>query len=142
MARDVESATDLVDDLVARATAATRLAYAPYSRFQVGAALLTTTGAVFTGVNVENRSYPMSMCAERVAVGAAVAALGPEVRVSMVAVVAGDASPCAPCGGCRQVLTEFGAPDGLVVVYRTGDGLTRAPLSTLLPGGADFLVDG
>lgn len=102
-------------------------AYAPYSQFTVGAALLLSDGSVVTGCNVENASYGLAMCAERVAVGCAVAngtaggaAGGTEsgaesaVHILAVAVASPDASPCLPCGACRQVLHEFGC--GRVVV--------------------------
>lgn len=91
----------------------TRLnAHAPYSRFQVGAALLASDGRVFTGCNVENLSYGLTMCAERVAIGAAVAA--GVTRFEAVAVVAETGVPISPCGACRQVLAEFGVPKVLL----------------------------
>lgn len=104
-------------------------AYAPYSMFAVGAAVLAG-GRVFTGVNVENASYPLTVCAERNAVAAAVAA--GEREVEAVAVVAGDADPTPPCGGCRQVLSEFG-PDALVVCESVGGRRREWRLSDLLP---------
>ena len=87
----------------------TRLkAHAPYSQFQVGAALLASDGRVFTGCNVENLSYGLTMCAERVAIGAAIAAGANQFEA--VAVVADTGVPISPCGACRQVLAEFGVP--------------------------------
>ncbi len=91
--------------LIAAARAAQRAAYAPYSKFPVGAALLTSGGKVFTGVNVENASYGLSICAERVAVGKAVSE--GHRKFQAIAVVAPSAS-LSPCGACRQVLAEFG----------------------------------
>lgn len=106
-------------------------AYAPYSRYQVGAALLAADGRVFTGCNVENASFGLSMCAERVAVGAAVAAGAKSFSAIAVAVV--GKSPASPCGACRQVLAEFGP--GLRVLLANEDGRYRATtLRTLLPG--------
>ncbi len=102
-------------------------AYAPYSRFRVGAALLLADGAVVTGCNVENASYGLCICAERNAVFRAVGERGPGVRVVAVAVanLQGAASP--PCGACRQVLSEFVADDA-VVIFPGEDGLRGAPV--------------
>jgi cytidine deaminase len=124
---------EVVDDLVAAARKARKRAYAPYSDFHVGAAVLAG-GRTFTGVNVENASYPLSVCAERNAVAAAVAA-GKTV-IDAVVVVADDADPTPPCGGCRQVLHEFGP--GMLVVAEADNG-RRAEwvLSSLLPAAFD-----
>ena len=121
------------DDLLARAEAVAACAYAPYSRAQVGCAFVTTSGEVFTGCNVENASYGLTMCAERVAMGTAVAALGPTMRWQRLAVVArGLEFP--PCGACRQVLAEFAAPDAEVTFLRDGLPVTMT-LRALLPAG-------
>jgi cytidine deaminase len=115
--------------LVAAATAARRHAYAPYSHFAVGAAVLAE-GGIHAGANVENASYGLSMCAERSAVFGAASAGARTVRA--VAIVTDTATPTPPCGACRQVLREFG-PD-LVVVSATLSGLLRERhLSDLLP---------
>ncbi|MEW6657645.1 MAG: cytidine deaminase [Thermodesulfobacteriota bacterium] len=107
-------------------------AYAPYSRLRVGAAVLTAQGHVYTGVNVENASYGLTVCAERAAIFTAVAQEGPEMRLQALAVVSGAAGACPPCGACRQVIFEFG-PDA-VVIFQGQDGLEEAPIARLLPG--------
>ncbi len=118
-----------IDELVVAARDVRAEAYAPYSGFLVGAAVLTGD-RIFTGVNVENASYPLSVCAERNAVAAAVAA--GERRVECVAVVTEAAQPTPPCGGCRQVLWEFG-PEALVVSESTDGVRVMWALEDLLP---------
>ncbi|HTJ27612.1 MAG TPA: cytidine deaminase [Candidatus Limnocylindria bacterium] len=121
----------MTDDktLLAAAVAARAGAYAPYSNFSVGAALLGRDGRVWTGANVENASYGLSMCAERNAVFAAVAA-GARA-FDAVAVTGPDGMTTMPCGACRQVLWEF-APE-LRVVFDDRGVLTSVPLAELLP---------
>ncbi len=104
-------------------------AYAPYSGFQVGAALLGADGSVHTACNVENASYGLTVCAERAAVARAVA--GGVREYVAVAVVTSGGEPVAPCGACRQVLAEFGA--GMRVVSEAGDGRREWTLDELLP---------
>jgi cytidine deaminase len=118
-----------VERLVAAARAARRRAYAPYSGFHVGAAVLAG-GRIYPGVNVENASYPLSVCAERNAVAAAVRA--GRRAIDAVAVVAGEDEPTPPCGGCRQVLYEFG-PEMLVVTETLGGRRASWRLRELLP---------
>ena len=118
-----------LEGLVEAARAVREQAYAPYSRFAVGAALLAG-GRVFTGVNVENASYPISVCAERNAVAAMVAAGGR--RVDAVAVVTDGDTPTPPCGGCRQCLWEFG-PEAVVLAVTLKGERARWPLAELLP---------
>lgn len=108
-------------DLLEQARLMKSAAYAPYSGFRVGAALLASDGRVFTGANVENAAYPATICAERVAMPGAVAA-GVR-RFAALAVVGDGPGPCTPCGICRQVLFEF-APD-LVVFAGGSDGAVQ-----------------
>jgi cytidine deaminase len=122
-----------VDELVAAARAAREHAYAPYSGYRVGAALLTEDGEVVTGANVENASYGSSMCAERVAVVAAVAA--GHRRFAAIAVAVAGADPARPCGACRQVLHEFPAGPDIEVICAGEDDeqLLVVKLGELLP---------
>ncbi len=111
--------------LIDRASAVRESAYAPYSKFRVGAALLTSAGDVFTGCNVENASYGLTICAERAAICAAVAA----GRTDIVAVAVIASGGASPCGACRQVLSEFGPSMGVIVV--DADDPTRVRSTTL-----------
>jgi cytidine deaminase len=113
-----------------RATTAMERAYAPYSSFRVGAALLAADGTVVEGCNVENASYPAGSCAERVAVGAAVAR-GMR-QFDALAIVTEAEMPTPPCGICRQVLMEF-APDLPVLSVTRGGAEARWTMSELLP---------
>ena len=119
--------------LVEAARSAQQRAYAPYSGFRVGAALLAGDGTVFTGANVENAAYGSTLCAERVAMPAAIVA---GVRDFIALAVVGDGDgPCTPCGACRQVLFEF-APDLIVIA----GGVSGAPARYRL--GAQLLPEG
>jgi cytidine deaminase len=122
-----------LQDLARAAVAARANAYAPYSKYQVGAAIRTGSGAVFTGVNVENASYGLCNCAERTAIFTAAAA--GERTVTHVAVATDDGG--TPCGACRQVLAEFaprdGAPLVVLLVDREGRVVRETTLADLLP---------
>jgi cytidine deaminase len=118
--------------LLETARQAVAQAYAPYSQFRVGAAVLTAKGNIYTGVNVENASYGLSICAERAAIFNAVAQEGPEMRIKALAVVCEHPGPCPPCGACRQVIFEFG-PEA-IIIFQGRDGLEEVPLTRLLPG--------
>jgi cytidine deaminase len=119
-------------ELVTRARSARERAYAPYSEFRVGAAVRTDDGRTFEGANVENASYGVSICAERVAAASAVAS-GAR-RIEAIAVVWGTARPASPCGACRQFLYEFN-PDMLVVSETPGGQRSQWRLSELLVDG-------
>ena len=105
-------------------------AYAPYSKFSVGAAVLTRSGKIFSGCNVENASYGLCMCAERAAIFASVAA--GEREISAVAVYTPTAAPTSPCGACRQVINEFG-PDALVISVCDSRKRLEVSVEKLLP---------
>jgi len=121
----------MMDRLLAAARAVQANAYAPYSRFQVGAALLDEQGRIHVGVNVENAAYPAGQCAEASAIGALVTAGGK--RILACAVVGSATEPCAPCGACRQKLAEFARPDTPILMAGTGDALLTIPFADLLP---------
>jgi cytidine deaminase len=112
------------------ALAARERAYAPYSGFKVGAAVLSASGKIFTGQNVENASYGLGVCAERSAIFAMVGAGERSVRAIAIATAA--PAPTAPCGACRQVIREFG-PEALVVLVTTGGAKATHTLKELLP---------
>jgi len=110
---------------------AAQTAYAPYSGFLVGAAILTEGGAVYAGGNVENASYGLTICAERNAATTMVTADSEDRRIRAVAIASPNAAPCFPCGACRQVLREFGC--GEVVVEDASGALRRYPFDEILP---------
>ncbi len=122
----------MADDLRQLALDVRERAYAPYSNFKVGAAVRAASGTVYVGCNVENAAYPEGTCAEAGAIAAMVAA--GETRLSEVYVVAGSPMPVAPCGGCRQKLSEFGKGE-VVVTMATLEGDEEATsIAALLPG--------
>ncbi|MBE7638470.1 cytidine deaminase [Sneathiella sp. P13V-1] len=113
-------------------------AYSPYSTFSVGAAIRTTSGNVYSGCNVENVSSGLTVCAERNAVGAAIAAEGKSMRIEEVFVTnfnaEGATIHCSPCGACRQVMAEFSTPD-TKVIYRGDEDNIVTTMGQLLPDG-------
>jgi len=120
------------DRLCGAAREAAEHAYAPYSRFRVGAALLCEDETIFIGVNVENRSYGLTMCAERSAIGAAVSA--GRTRFKAIAIAGLDADyPLPPCGACRQVLSEFLPPDAPVYFCSGRSEIVASTIGGLLP---------
>jgi len=122
--------SELRSELVQRAVEARKLAYAPYSNYPVGAALLTRSGQFFSGVNVENAAYPMSLCAERVAIFKAIS----EGEREFVALAVVTSNGGTPCGACRQVMAEFGQDTLVLVADSSGRLVHEARLSELLPG--------
>ena len=120
-----------VEALFAAARDAYDHAYAPYSKFSVGAAVLTPEGEIFSGCNVENAAYPQGWCAETSAI-AAMARAGRR-RIAEICVVGGGAGLCTPCGGCRQRIREFAAPDAAVHVAGPEGVRASFTLAELLP---------
>jgi len=116
--------------LIDLANEARRRAYAPYSKYRVGAALRTSSGRIFTGVNVENAAYPTTICAERVAVFKAVSE--GEMDFDVIAVVTDNGG--APCGSCRQVLSEFGMHTVVLIADGSGKLVRETSVAELLPG--------
>jgi cytidine deaminase len=119
-------------DLVAAARGVMARAYAPYSRFKVGAAVAGAGGAVHLGCNVENAAYPEGTCAEAGAIAAMVAA--GEARIRAVAVIADAPRPVPPCGGCRQKLAEFASADTPVTLATVSGARQETTVGALLPG--------
>jgi cytidine deaminase len=117
--------------LIAAARRAAQAAYAPYSKFQVGAAVLTRAGKIHTGCNVENASYGLSNCAERTAIFKAVAE--GERKIAAVAVYTPTRKPTLPCGACRQVINEFGLRAVILCVCNSRERI-ETTLDQLLPG--------
>ena len=127
----VEVGDSKLDEMLGAARANLPLAYAPYSGFHVGAAVLNEDGEIRPGVNVEIASYPLSVCAERNAAASMV--LSGQKKILAVAVATGAPTPTPPCGGCRQVLWEFGDADMVVVAEGAGGVRARWRLGDLLP---------
>lgn len=120
-----------IRQLEAAARAAARQAYAPYSKFRVGAAVLTDSGKIFSGCNVENASYGLSNCAERTAIFQAVS--NGARRLRAVAIYTPTKGVTAPCGACRQVIFEF-STTAQVICFCNGKGRLEVPITALLPG--------
>ena len=129
--RQVKEDPELIRRLYRDALKATENAFAPFSHFHVGAALLTGDGRIFTGVNVENSSYGATICAERTAL---VKAISEGARTFAAIAVVSQDGEAWPCGICRQVLYEF-SPDMLVITGRSEEELETASLAELLPHG-------
>ena len=121
--------------LIDTARAVRENAYAPYSKFKVGAAIRSTSGAIYAGCNVENVAYPEGTCAEAGAIAAMIAA--GDTRIAEIAVIADSPKPISCCGGCRQKIAEF-ADGSVVVTLTTVDGVTaQTTVADLLPGSFD-----
>lgn len=121
---------EMIQQLIQTAIQARRWAYAPYSNYPVGAALLTDSGKIYDGVNVENAAYPTTMCAERIAVFKAVSE--GERNFTAIAVVTSNGG--TPCGSCRQVLAEFGLKTWVIIADNNGRIMSESSIEDLLPG--------
>jgi cytidine deaminase len=127
-----------IADLQQQATTVANNAYAPYSNFRVGAAILLDNGAIVTGCNVENASYRLTTCAEQSAIAAAVSLHGPAIRIRAIAIANLNNSASQPCGACRQTIHEFSTLD-TVIFFPSENGTTaQATIADLLP--AAFLL--
>ena len=123
---------DEQEKLIKLATQALDNAYAPYSKFKVGAALLTEDGDTFTGGNIENISYGFTNCGERTAVFNMVSQKGPKAKIKAIAVTTEAGIACTPCGGCRQVILEFSTPE-TIIIHKGPQGYVCKLAKELLP---------
>ncbi len=123
-----------IADLQQRATAVAHNAYAPYSNFRVGAAVLLEDGSIVTGCNVENASYRLTSCAEQSAIAAAVSQHGPAIRIRAIAVANLNSTASQPCGACRQTIHEFSTPDTLIFFPAQDGSIASTTIAELLPG--------
>lgn len=119
------------DKLLKEAQTAQKKAYAPYSNFKVGAAILTDSGNIYSGANVENAAYPQGQCAEASAIGAMIA--GGDKNITQILVYGDGEAECTPCGGCRQRIREFGNDDTQIHVAGGNNVRNTYSLGELLP---------
>jgi cytidine deaminase len=120
-------------ELIDKAIEVSNKSYSPYSKFAVGACVLTEDDSIYTGCNFENSSFGLTICAERNAIGSAVAE--GKRKIKAVAIYSPNAEYCFPCGACRQVMNEFKSDNGLVVITTGAEGLRVDKLEYLLPEG-------
>lgn len=118
-------------ELLNQARAAVKMAYAPYSNFQVGAAILSENDEIFVGSNVENAAYPLGCCAEASAISAMIS--GGSRQIQEIIVVTDTATPTSPCGGCRQRILEFSSENTMVTLASITKVFTSLPFSEFLP---------
>lgn len=130
---------ELRAQLIQRAVSSRKRAYTPYSHYKVGAALLTETGKIYSGVNIENAAYPVTICAERVSVFKAVS----EGESEFIAMAVVTSNGGFPCGSCRQVLAEFGLDMLIIIADENGKVIEEATVRELLPGafGSQYLLN-
>lgn len=119
------------EEMINLAEQASKNAYAPYSKFPVGACILTENGKVYTGCNFENSSFGLTICAERNAVGSAIN--DGERKIKAIAIFSPKMKNCTPCGACRQILNEFKSDDGLDIIVKIENGIKTYKIEELLP---------
>ena len=129
----LELTPPLIEQLQQCAKAAAQNAYAPYSNFRVGAAVLLEDGSIVTGCNVENASYRLTTCAEQTAITSAVALHGPALRIRAIAIANLNNAASQPCGACRQTILEFSTPSTLIFFLKPDGNFDRATIADLLP---------
>ncbi len=117
--------------LMDKAIEVSKFAYAPYSHFAVGACVVGESGNIYTGCNFENSSFGLTICAERNAIGTAIA--NGEKNIQAIAIYSPNSQDCSPCGACRQVISEFCGPEGIDVITLTSEGLKIRNLNEILP---------
>lgn len=120
-------------ELIDKAIEVSKKSYSPYSKFAVGACVLAEDDTIYTGCNFENSSFGLTICAERNAIGSAIAE--GKRKIKAVAIYSPNAEYCFPCGACRQVMNEFKSDNGLVVITTGAEGLRVDKLEYLLPEG-------
>ena len=128
-----------IADLQHHAITVAHNAYAPYSNFRVGAAILLDNGAIVIGCNVENASYRLTTCAEQSAIATAVSLHGPSIRIRAIAIANLNNTASQPCGACRQTIHEFSTPNTVIFFPSENGTTTQATVSDLLP--AAFLLN-
>lgn len=118
--------------LIEKAIEVSKNSYSPYSHFPVGACILCESGKTYTGCNFENASFGLTICAERNAIGNAVA--NGERKITAIAIYSPNMQDCLPCGACRQVLAEFQTNEGTIIITKAEEGIKIRQLLELLPG--------
>ncbi len=136
----IDLSSAVIEQLQQQAVTAAQNAYAPYSHFRVGAAVLLENGATVTGCNVENGSYRLTTCAEQTAIAAAVTLHGPAIRIRAIAVANLNNAASQPCGACRQMILEFGTPNTIIFFLKQDGTFGQATMRDLLP--AAFVLTG
>lgn len=125
------------NELMDKAREASEKAYAPYSKFKVGACVLSENGKFYTGCNFENSSYGLTICAERNAIGTAIC--DGEQKIKAVAIYSPNTKHCYPCGACRQVMCEFASDSGLEIILESEDGIEVKNFNDIFPKGFQLL---